>query len=100
MTTKEWKALIKQLKTRFPVSMPVEVRRCPAKRNAGITSFDGDTYRIRIDSTQDVDGQVDSLLHEWAHMLAIDLSYQHKGMWGVLYAQLHEAWTRDFEKTS
>lgn len=96
MNTTEWRALIRQLRENFPVAGMVTVRRHPAKRNCGLTRFDGNNYSVRIDSSQSRTGQIDTLLHEWAHVLSIEQAYRHEGPWGMLYAKIYDAWTKDF----
>ena len=91
METKEWRRLIKWLRATFPLSFPLTVKRAPSKRNHGVTSFDGNTIHIRVDSTQDHAGQIDTILHEYAHALAIDDAYTHKDNWGRLYAAIYTA---------
>jgi hypothetical protein len=81
--------LIRELRTRFPIEGRVKVRRHPIKKDCGSTNFDGTDYVIAIDSEQEWGGQVDSLLHEWAHVLAIEASYRHSDEWGVIYARLY-----------
>ena len=98
MNNTEWRALIRRLRKHFPVAGRVSVRRCPAKSYCGITRFDGNNYSIRIDSTQPRAGQIDTLLHEWAHVLAIEQAYRHEGPWGTLYASIYDAWVRDFKR--
>jgi len=98
MKTREWRALIRKLRERFPVQGQVTVRRYPTKKDCGLTTFDGSNYRVRVNSDQPDGGQVDTLLHEWAHVRAIEQAYRHEGPWGVLYAEIYDAWTKDFEK--
>jgi hypothetical protein len=99
MKTREWRALIRNLRKHFPVSGTVTVRRRPIKRNCGLTTFDGCDYSIRINSNQPRTGQIDTLLHEWAHVLAIEQAYRHEGPWGVLFAEIYSDWTKNFETT-
>ena len=35
------------------------------KKNCGLTTFDGNDYRVRVNSDQPDAGQIDTLLHEW-----------------------------------
>ena len=98
MTTTKWRILVRQLRHNFPVvGGVVHVRRCPIKGCCGVTIFNGLDFRIRIDSKQAEQGQIDTLLHEWAHVLAIVQAYRHEGPWGTLYAEIYDLWTNDFE---
>jgi hypothetical protein len=64
--------------------------------DSGITVFDGRDYRISINSNQDEAGQVDAILHEWAHALAIEEAYKHSEPWGSMYSKVYEWWERHF----
>lgn len=97
MKTNDWRALVRKLRKRFPVGSPVVVCRSPAKKNCGMTRFDGRTFRVRIASNQSIQGQVDTLLHEWVHVMAIDQAYRHDGQWGALFASIYDSWTKDFQ---
>ena len=79
MKTREWRALIRKLRERFPVQGQVTVRRYPTKKDCGLTTFDGSGYRVRVNSDQPDGGQVDTLLHESAHVRAIEQAYRHGG---------------------
>lgn len=97
---KEWRALIRKLRKHFPVEQPVKVlrRAVGPKAAIGLTTFNGTAYRIRIKSNQDWQSQVDSLLHEFAHILAIEEAFGHQERWPVLYGKIYDAWTKDFVK--
>jgi len=97
MNTKEWRLLIKRLRKHFPVDAKVIVRRYPIKTACGMTTFNGQwEFRIAVNSDQTETGQIDTLLHEWAHVLAVQQAYKHEGPWGVLFAEVYDSWTRDF----
>jgi hypothetical protein len=97
MNTKEWRKLIGMLRKTFPVNGKVIVRRYPMKKTCGITRFNGSgEYRIGVGSNQPRVGQMDTLIHEWAHVLAIQQAYTHDGPWGVLFAEVYDSWSRDF----
>ena len=98
METKKFRALVKQLRVSFPVSVPVRVRRSQAKKNCGNTTFDGGCYRIRIQSNQSTVSQIDTLLHEWAHVCAMEAAYRHEASWALLFGQIYNAWTKDFKE--
>lgn len=98
MKTCCWRTLIRNLRKHFPVEGKVTIIRRRVKCDCGLTTFNGSSYRIRINSDQPDAGLVDTLLHEWAHVRAIEQAYRHEGPWGLLYAEIYDAWTRDFEK--
>lgn len=66
------------------------------KKNCGVTAFDGTDYRIRIASNQPTSSQADALLHEWAHVSAIEEAYKHDASWGEMYTKIYRAWENDF----
>jgi len=98
METKNFRALVKQLRTSFPISSTVIVRRSQAKKNCGNTTFDGNCYRIRIQSNQSTTSQIDTLLHEWAHVCAMEAAYKHEASWALLFGQIYDAWTKNFKE--
>jgi len=96
MHLKEWRKLLRSLRKNFPVDGWVNVRRVRMARDCGVTRLNGVDYCIRINSRQPYQGQVDTLLHEWAHVVAIDRAFQHDRMWGELYSEIYESWRKDF----
>ena len=98
MKTCCWRSLLRKLRKHFPVQGTVKVIRYPVNCDCGLTTFNGRNYRIRINSNQPDAGLVDTLLHEWAHVCAIEEAYRHEGPWGVLYAEIYDTWTRNFDK--
>ena len=98
MDTKEWRALIRKLRKTFPVSGGrIIVYRQPLEHSFGVTAHTGNTYRIRIDSQQCRQVQLDALLHEWAHVIAIERAFWHTPEWGKVYASIFSAWAHDFK---
>jgi hypothetical protein len=96
MNTTKWRALILFLRTKWPISCPVVVRRYPSKKVCGRTVFDGGRFRICVSTLQDGGGQKDTLLHEWAHAYAIDQAYHHDARWGAIYSDIYSTWEKDF----
>jgi len=92
--TKNWRALIRELRLRFPTESRVEVRRCPIREDGELT-IGVDVFRIYVNVKLDKTGQVDALLHEWAHILTIEkAAYLHEGAWGVAYAAIYSMWEK------
>lgn len=100
MKTNEWRTLIRKLRKHFPVQGVVTVRRRPVRSDCGSTTFDGRTYHIRVNFNQSEQGQIDTLLHEWAHVCAIDEAYEHRGRWATLHGEIYDAWSREFEEVT
>jgi hypothetical protein len=91
-STREWRRLLAFLRETYPISRPVVVSRRPIKKEFGNGHFNGRVFKVYIDITQSEDEQKHSLLHEWAHVRAIDDAYQHKGQWGVIYGDIYQTW--------
>ena len=103
------RSLIDALKAECTLSLPVRVyvrdsitRYSDADGYADISKT-GKTYVIMIDSNQDQRSQIDTLLHEWAHLLdwdarGVDKAADHDwhdGVWGKQFARTYrvfEAW--------
>ena len=95
--TQKWRALIRNLRRRFPIDGRITVTRCSCKKWCGICRTDGaGNFRIRINSSLDWSGQVDALLHEWAHVLAIEAAYKHDRQWGEFYTEIYRTWEDNF----
>ena len=92
-----WRTRISFLRKRFPVVTPVIIRRRQPKKDCGSTLFNGREYHITIDGSMPTYAQYDALMHEWAHVQAIEQAYRHEGPWGVLYAAIHEGYHEHFQ---
>jgi glycine cleavage system H lipoate-binding protein len=101
MTTIEFRNLVKSLKKNYPLTGRVVISRRSIKKNFAITNLEmtgsGWIYRIYVDSKQDPGVQRDSLIHEWAHLRAVEESCDHSGRWGQVYSEIYTAWERDFK---
>lgn len=96
MKTQEWRALLRQLRKAFPVATPVIVRK-RVKFDCAGTYFDGYRYHVTIRKKQTDTELVDSILHEWGHVLAIEDAYQHDGPWAVKYGKVYQEWCDGFK---
>lgn len=97
MLVNKWRTLIKNLRTYYPVSVPVVVRRVKMK-DCARTNFNGCRFSITINKDQPSIGLIDSLLHEWSHCLAIEEAYQHDGRWSIIFGEIYEDWVHGFER--
>jgi hypothetical protein len=93
-----WRWLIRQLHIHFPVECEVTVVRRSLKTSCGMTTYCGRRYQITVNSDQEWQGQVDTLLHEWAHVVTIEKSYSHGSGWAGNYAEIYCACERNFEE--
>ena len=100
MTTKELRSLVSKLRKNFPVVGKVVVLRRRRKKCSGKTNievkYSAWTFRIYIDSLQDKGSQIDALLHEWAHIIAIQEACDHQGRWATAYGEIYTAWECGF----
>jgi len=72
----------------------VAVIRRPCKKFEGSTRLNsiGD-YTIYVNSDLEWSGQVDTLIHEWAHVLAIEEAFEHGDSWGLKFAEVYRSIT-------
>jgi len=106
---KKWKLLVAWLKENFPPQHPVRVLRVSKERLPGDFA-DGDlikgTFRIRIMRNASFQIKVDSLLHEWAHLLTWYNDTKgdedpHFAEWGVAQARIYRRYCKwDFGRTA
>lgn len=95
-----WRRLLSWLRTDCPTPKPVVVRTVPLKDNHGLTFFQNKQYHIRIDSNGDYRCRIDTLIHEWAHVLAWpqlmpeDEQQQHNPAWGAMYGVVYQSYLR------
>lgn len=98
MTVKRWRALIRKMRERFPAEATIHVRRRPLKDDDGYVTFRlGVAYCITINSQINWNAQIDTLIHEWAHVLAVELACNHGAQWGITYAEIYRAYDNNFQ---
>lgn len=67
----------------------------------GDTSRRGKLFEIRISKAMSFQERIDTLLHEWAHMLAWNSpnpNEDHGPEWGVAHARLYTAYVKWMEE--
>ena len=82
--------VLSKLREKFPVDSKIVVRYKKAC-DPGTTMFDGETYTLIIANQGTLQAQIDSLLHEWAHVVAIEKARKHCAAWGECYAAILSA---------
>lgn len=95
MVTQEFRKIVAWLRKNFPIDSGVVVKRALSKKCHGITYWNGQQFYIRIDSQQDDASQIDALLHEWSHAVAINDAYNHREPWGIIYAKIFTDFTNN-----
>ena len=87
-----WRSLLKMLRENFPTEQQIIVRRVKKKTSESTLFFNGRVFRLYISTNQSADGQVDSLLHEMSHLLAIEEAYKHEEIWSKYYSKVYSKW--------
>lgn len=73
------------MKSKVSVSLVRRISDC------GTLAYDGRGYRIHVKVKDPLNSQVDTLLHEWAHVVSIERTYNHGEDWGKAYAEIFRA---------
>lgn len=109
---KKFKQVIARLRENCPTDVPVQVRvRCLRKHKlyGSCTTYRdnaGHLSKAVIDITKglDVSTAIDTLLHEWAHVLDIEKNgpsrEEHRNSWGIAYARVWRAYLNVVESDS
>ena len=87
------------LKAKHP-TIAVSVRRCkmPESLLGDCLRMDG-YFRIRIDASQPEQGQLDTLVHEFAHAIAF-IEFEETGQHGPIWASAYADCYRIYEQTA
>ena len=96
-TAQKWRMLQAWLKRNFPPEFTVTMKSVPIKKLHGWTALpDGcgpRSFDIRINRKQCFDLRVETLIHEWAHVLtwfgAETHLDDHSAEWGIAYARIY-----------
>jgi hypothetical protein len=82
-----------RLKKFCPLSRPVRLELVPLLQrtgNVGESLVRSAEYILRIDSRMDEMTRIDTLLHEWAHLLSLRMEAEvHGPIWGVCHARCY-----------
>jgi len=99
----KWLRTINWLRREWPARYPVKVRSMPLKGLSGDSSFRARQFRIRINRKKSYSERIDTILHEWAHVLTwfgAGRAEDHSDEWGLWYAKLCRAWDKwNYEET-
>lgn len=93
----EFYAFIRYLKQHIPHprGKVIRVRTRIMATCYGTTNMDARTVRITVSPDQEHDAAIDSLIHEWAHMLDCkdlrdERREEHRQSWGKHYATVYQ----------
>jgi len=89
----KWLRIIAWLRRNFPASSPVYVQSIPMKGMHGCTTSEAEYFQISIHRNQSIALRIETLIHEWAHVLSwfgaethLD---DHSAEWGLAYARIY-----------
>lgn len=92
-TAQKWRKLIAWLHRNFPIDYPMTIRSQRLKFFCGLTDYDGIRFKIFVHRKQCFTLRVDTLIHEWAHVLtwfgAETDNEDHSAEWGIQYAKIY-----------
>ena len=97
MNNRDWGTVVRALKKRYPTERPLTILRRKRIGTEGVTFFSDRSFKIVIQKNQSDSSQIYSLIHELAHVRAIEQACQHKGVWGELHGAMIDEWMSEFQ---
>ena len=94
-----YRKVVRFLKKNCESLFPVSVRRLKLKDEFdGDCQFKDDHFLIRINRNLPEHEAIETLLHEWAHVIAWDrcTSDEHCDEWGKAYSRIYRAFLKEF----
>jgi hypothetical protein len=88
------KGAVVVLKHLVPLAHPVRVTRAKMDDSSGDCDLKEkpSRFHIRIDSSMDELGAIETLIHEWAHARAwVEHTDDHSPYWGVAFSECYRA---------
>jgi hypothetical protein len=97
----KWKRAIGELRRECVGPVPIKtVRRCKlVNKTAGLCHQWPTHCSIYINNNLDLQAALDTLIHEWAHVLVSPINLEHGPAWGVAYAHCYRT-VLEHEETS
>lgn len=94
LTTKQkWLRTIAWLRRNFQIDCMVYVKSTPLKKMHGYTQCEIRYYQIVVNRKQSFALRVDTLIHEWAHVISgferEIHNNDHNAEWGLAYARIY-----------
>jgi len=83
---------VKYLKERVPTKRKVAVHRIAMKDDGSTGLSDCGRITVSISRKLPVHRQLDTLVHEWGHVLEFDKHGNHGREWGIGQSKAYEAW--------
>jgi predicted SprT family Zn-dependent metalloprotease len=93
-----YRKVVKLLRSKFPPKWPLNVRRCKLSPTLdGDCQFKTDHFLIRINRDLQEHEAIETLLHEFAHTHAWDVSTDmHSDEWGRAYSRVYRVFLKEF----
>ena len=92
-TAQKWQKTLAWLRRNFPPPYPVIVRSIPIRKFHGDTAYeDSGWFRMRINRKKSFNLRIDTIIHEWAHVLTwfgAEVHEDHSAEWGMAYARIY-----------
>lgn len=80
------------LRKTLPTKKKTIIKRVKMKDHGRTTVSDRGTITVTIDKTESISEQMETLIHEWGHVLEFDRWRVHGPQWAKYYAIAYEAW--------
>lgn len=94
-----WRSLIRWLKRKCPLSLPVKVSivsklTIGGERVDGVAwqTYDGARYWIRVRAELNDSEMYATLYHEWAHLMQYDRMNWHDDLWAKCHGETYRAY--------
>jgi hypothetical protein len=91
-TTQKWLRTIAWLRRNFPPVSAAYIKSVPMKKHHGYTELEVGYFQIKINCKQSFSLRIDTLIHEWAHVLTwfgAETHEDHSTEWGLAYAKIY-----------
>ena len=89
MLTGKAKVMFEKLQRELPVDLPVVVRVRAMPGHHGTAEKLEGYYRITVEISKCGECRLDTLVHEWAHLMTRWDAAEHGPSWGVNYAKAY-----------
>jgi len=104
-TQAEWESIMDRfrsfaafLKKKAPAKRKVTIRRVTMKDDGSTSLSDNGRITVCVNASLPVHRQLDTLVHEWGHVLEYDKTGLHGREWGIGCSKAYEAWEEFVEQ--
>ena len=85
---------LQHLRTKFPTRKRLVVKRVCMKDDGKTTESDRGKITVTINRDMTVQQQIDTLIHEWGHVIEFDAWEPHGKRWGEGMAKAYQEWEK------